>query len=118
MYSRYSGWGGVIFLCVIGLVGMLVLISVGGPWYHDCSTKDCSTQYYYGVYCEEYCLYGNYGPGNNSLAVFLVVGGFLCLIPLCSNTKKKEKEILERIIIGGGGSTNVSSIPHRNSLIF
>ena len=64
---------------------MLVLIGVGGPWYHDCDHNDCSAQQSYGLYCDDYCWSGQTGPGSG-LAVLILEGLFIALtLPLCWN---------------------------------
>lgn len=72
---------------------MLVLIGVGGPWYHDCDHNDCSTQQLYGIYCEEYCWTGQNGPGSN-LAILLLFALFVVLaLPFCWNdTGRTERK--------------------------
>lgn len=82
---KYKGWGCFITTVVIGLIVMLVLIGVGGPWYHDCDHHDCSTQQHYGIYCDDYCWTGQTGPGS-TLAVFILAALFFVLtLPLCWN---------------------------------
>ena len=80
---KYSGWTPILTFCLIGLIGTVIIISLGGPWYHDCGHADCRVYYDYGIYCDDYCLYYNYGPGPNLAAVAIVASAIICFIPLC-----------------------------------
>ena len=52
----------------------LFLVAGVGPWYHDCGDPDkCVTQRDYGLYCDDYCIYGHYGLGHSSGLMFLVL---------------------------------------------
>lgn len=52
----------------------LFLVAGLGPWYHDCGHPDnCVTQRNYGLYCDDYCIYGHYGLGHSSGLLFMVL---------------------------------------------
>lgn len=52
----------------------IFLVAGVGPWYHDCGDPDkCSGKRNYGLYCDDYCVYGHYGPGHSSGIVFVVL---------------------------------------------
>ena len=89
---KYEGWSCFILACFAFIIGIILIAGVGGPWYHDCGTNDCSMQYYYGVYCEDYCWYGNYGPGNNVLALCLLLACCFIFIPLCWHSENKGRK--------------------------
>ena len=81
--KKYEGWGCFLSLLVMGIVGVGLLIGFGGPWYHDCDVKDCSYPIYYGIYCDDYCWYGNYGPGNGLLFVIFALLVLVFAFPWC-----------------------------------
>lgn len=80
---RYEGWGCLLPSIILGFIGFVLLIGFMGPWYNDCDHNDCSSQRTSGIYCEDYCVYGNYGPG--SLLVAFCLAGILLVIafPYC-----------------------------------
>lgn len=82
---KYEGWGCFITTVVIGLIVMLVVIGVGGPWYHDCEHNDCSSQQQYGLYCDDYCWSGHTGPGGTLAVLVLAALLFVLALPLCWN---------------------------------
>lgn len=93
---KYNGWGCFIVTAMITLIAILLVVGVGGPYYHDCENNDCGRYYYYGLYCYDYCWYGNYGPTygpGNTLAVFAILGlSFVCFIPLCWIESRGRKD--------------------------
>ena len=66
----------VYFLFLIPLF-LLFFIGIIGPWYHECDIKDCSYQRDYGLYCEDYCVYGNYGVGSSTVLILIVLVGII-----------------------------------------
>ena len=93
---KYNGWGRFLTFGLIGLIGTVIIISLGGPWYHECDSLDCRVYYDYGVYCYDYCVYSNYGPGNNVAILALVVLVFICALPLCCDqTGRSPRYIFE-----------------------
>jgi hypothetical protein len=70
------------WLCIPIL--FLLFISFAGPWYHDCDATNCQRQRNYGLYCDDYCIYGYYGPGTStggSIVVLFLFGMLLCFYP-------------------------------------
>jgi len=65
-----SSWWWVLVIPFV----FIFLVAGVGPWYHDCGdTGKCSTQRDYGLYCDDYCIYGHYGLGHSSGLVFFVL---------------------------------------------
>lgn len=82
-FPTYNGWGCFLTTVIIGLISIGLLIGIGGPLYHDCDHQDCTTQQNYGMYCDDYCWYGNAGPGSG-LTLIIFCGILLALaIPFC-----------------------------------
>tara|TARA_B110001450_G_C17575209_1_gene462511 strand:- start:224 stop:613 length:390 start_codon:yes stop_codon:yes gene_type:complete len=93
---KYNGWGCFIVTAMFVFIAILLVVGLGGPKYHDCENNDCERYYYYGLYCYDYCWYGNYGPTygpGNTLAVFTVLGlSFVCFIPFCWIDSRGRKD--------------------------
>ena len=64
--ERQSNKSNSCFCFLMFAIVMVFVISFAGPWYSDCGNRDCSRQRYYGLYCEDYCWYGHYGPGTGT----------------------------------------------------
>ena len=68
----------LLYLWFLVPVFLLLFVGICGPWYHDCNNKDCSTQRDYGIYCDDYCIYGNYGVGASTFLFVIVLIGVMC----------------------------------------
>jgi hypothetical protein len=72
------------------IIAFLVVISIAGPWYQDCGRLDCTRQRDYGIYCDDYCIYGHYGPGTStggSIVILFFFGLLLWVYPFnCGST--------------------------------
>lgn len=79
----YEGWGCFLTTVFIGLLAILLIIGIGGPWYHDCEKNDCSAQVNYGLYCEDYCWSGQTGPGSGLVLIIAFCVFFALLLPIC-----------------------------------
>jgi len=80
---KYKNFAPIICLCFFGVAGLLLIIGLAGPIYHECDVNDCAIQRQYGLYCEDYCVYAHYGPGNNAYAGAALVLVVVCCLPLC-----------------------------------
>jgi hypothetical protein len=79
----YKNFAPIICLCFVGVAGLLLIIGLVGPIYHECGVNDCTIQRQYGLYCEDYCVYAHYGPGNNAYAGAALVLVIVACLPLC-----------------------------------
>lgn len=82
---RYEGWGCFLTTIVFGLIGIVLVVGVGGPLYHDCEHNDCSTQRDYGMYCDTYCWSDQIGPGNGIVVICALALLFALALPFCWN---------------------------------
>ena len=80
---KYKNFAPIICLCFVGVAGLLLIIGLVGPIYHECDVRDCTIQRQYGLYCEDYCVYAHYGPGNNAYVGAVLVLVVVCCLPFC-----------------------------------
>ena len=108
---RYEGWGCLLLSIVLGFVGFIFLVGFIGPWYNDCDHNDCSSQRTSGLYCQDYCVYGNYGPGS-LLVLFCLVGVVLVIaFPYCcvDERRRPRRDFYDEDPIDYGRKSNIVS---------
>ena len=66
-----------LYLWFLVPIFLLIFVGILGPWYSDCNNNKCSTQRDYGIYCDDYCIYGNYGVGTSTFLFFIVLVGIM-----------------------------------------
>lgn len=91
-YDSFTKCNPIWWLILIPIV-LILLVAFLGPWYHQCDKDDnCYYPRRYGIYCDNYCVYGHYGPGATSglllfflffLLIFCFFGAFS---PECDST--------------------------------
>ena len=71
--------GGVVFILFV-----IFVIAFVGPYFHceDQTHHHCQGGRQYGIYCEDFCVYGRYGPGPG-LWFFLLMSLPIVMIVQC-----------------------------------
>ena len=97
-----DSWVCFIFVGIVAVVLVVGLIGCAGPWYHDCDNNDCTTQRNWGMYCDENCIAGNYGPGSGLvLLMFIAVSAILAIPCFCTNRWGGRRKRRQTITLNG-----------------
>ena len=94
----YNGWGCFLTTVVLGLIFILLAVGLGGPIYNDCENvdSDCSMQRSYGLYCEDYCWFGNSGPGSSLVILLFFALITALLVPYCMHGDGRTTRIFDK----------------------
>jgi hypothetical protein len=96
---QYKGYGCTLLSISVFLIVFVLFLGFAGPWYSDCEHNDCSVQKTNGLFCDDYCISGNSGPG--SLLVVFCLGGILisAAFPYCCvdpDLRRRRRDLRHR----------------------